>query len=120
MFMKFNPRLLLATFLLTTITVGQTTGSATSDKTAKEYMDLMRKDIRREKSSIVDQAMALDSAQKAKFYPIYQKYEQDLASTWDKRINIVKKYAEHYPNVSDDVADQLVVSTQALQAERSG
>ena len=90
---------------------------ATADKTTKDYMDLLRKDLRKEKSSVVDQAMGLDSAQKAKFYPIYEKYEKELALIWDKRLANIKKYAENYPNVSDAVADELVASAQASQAE---
>src|SRR5262245_34984825 len=114
--MKSNVLAILGTLLLTSLATGQT---ATADKTTKEYVDLLRKDLRREKSSVVDQAMGLDSAQKAKFYPIYEKYEKELALIWDKRLANIKKYAENYPNVSDAVADQLVASAQASQAERS-
>ena len=67
---------------------------------------------------MVDQAMGLDSAQKTKFYPIYEKYEKELALIWDKRVANIKKYAENYPNVSDAVADELAGSAQASQAER--
>jgi hypothetical protein len=117
--MKSIAAAILGTLLLTSITVGQTADKATVDKTTKDYVDLLRKDIRKEKSSVVDQAMGLDSAQKAKFYPIYEQYEKELARIWDKRLANIKKYAENYPNVSDAVADELVTSAQASQAERS-
>jgi hypothetical protein len=114
--MKSNALAILGTLLLTSLAVGQT---ATADSTTKNYVDLLRKDIRKEKSSVVDQAMGLDSAQKAKFYPIYQNYEKELSLIWDKRLTNIKKYAQNYPNVPDSVADELVASAQSSQAERS-
>jgi hypothetical protein len=117
--MKSNALAILGTLLLASLAAGQAADKATAEKTTKDYMDLLRKDIRKEKSSIVDQAMALDSAQKSKFYPIYEKYEKELSQIWDKRLANINKYAEHFPNVSDAVADQLVANAQATQAERS-
>jgi hypothetical protein len=63
--------------------------------------------------------MGLDSGQKSKFYPIYEKYENELKQIWDKRLANIRKYAENYPNVSDAVADELVASAEASQAARS-
>ena len=117
--MNSNALTILGTLLLTSLAVGQTADKATAEKTTKDYADLLRKDLRKEKSSVVDLAMGLDSAQKTKFYPIYEKYEKELALIWDKRLANIKKYAENYPNVSDAVADELVASAQASQAERS-
>lgn len=116
MLMKSNALAILGTLLLTSLAAGQT---ATADNTTKNYVDLLRKDIRKEKSSVVDQAMGLDSTQKAKFYPIYQNYEKELSAIWDKRLANIKKYAQNYPDVPDAVADELVASAQASQAERS-
>jgi hypothetical protein len=114
--MTSNTLAILGTLLLSSLAAGQT---APANKTTKDYVDLLRKDIRKEKSSVVDLAMGLDSSQKAKFYPIYEKYERELGLIWDKRLANIKKYAENYPNVSDAVADELVASAQASQAERS-
>lgn len=118
--MKTNAPAILGTLLLTgLVAVGQTANSAASDKTTQEYVDLLRKDLRKEKSSVVDLAMGLDSAQKTKFYPIYEKYEKELASIWDKRLANIQKYAASYPNVSDSVADELVASAQASRDARA-
>jgi hypothetical protein len=119
MFQKFSFSVLVATILFAGTAPGQSTQSAAADQNTKEYITLLRKDIRKEKSSIVDQAMGLDSAQKAKFYPIYEKYEKELSAIWDKRLANIKKYADNYPDVPDGVADQLVATSQSLQAEHS-
>lgn len=103
-------------FLLIGASFGQTGQAA---KTQEDYMKLMRSDLRREKSAIVDQAMGLNSSQKAKFYAIYQNYEKELSAIFDKRVATIKKYAENYPNVPDATADQLVVDAMANLNARS-
>ena len=117
--MKSKALAIFGTLLAASAVIGQTANKATTDKTTKEYTDLLRKDLRKEKSAVVDLAMGLDSTQKSKFYPIYEKYEKELSSIWDKRLANINKYAENYPNVSDAVADQLVANAQATQGERS-
>jgi hypothetical protein len=103
--------------LFMTAAFGQASNQAA--KTQEDYMKLMRSDLRREKSAIVDQAMGLDTAQKVKFYSIYQNYEKELTAIFDKRVATIKKYAETYPDVSDAVADQLVVDAMANLNARS-
>jgi hypothetical protein len=117
--MNSNVLTVLGTLLLTGLAVGQTADKSTTEKTTKDYVDLLRKDLRREKSSVVDLAMTLDAAQKSKFYPIYEKYEKELTSLWDKRLDVIKTYAANYPDVSEAVADQLVENAHALQVERT-
>ena len=87
--MKSYALAILGTLLLTSLAAGQTADKATTEKTTKDYMDLLRKDLRKEKSSIVDQAMALDSAQKSKFYPIYEKYEKELSQIKQRKLETV-------------------------------
>jgi hypothetical protein len=58
-----------------------------------KYIDLMRKDLRKEKQSIVDQSMGLDAAKKAQFWAIYADYQTALDTIWDQRIANIKKYA---------------------------
>lgn len=94
-------------------------GSGQAQKTQEDYMKLMRSDLRREKASIVDQAMGLEASQKAKFYTVYSAYEKELSALFDKRFNDIKTYAANYPDVSDAVADQLVAAAMANQAARA-
>ena len=56
----------------------------------------MRKNLRTEKQSIVDAAMELEAADKAKFWAVYEKYQKELNGIWDQRLANIKKYAENY------------------------
>ena len=81
-----------------------------NNETFKALLDAARKDLRTEKQAMIDQAMALDAADKAKFWTIYQGFQKELDAIWDVRLANVKKYAENYQAMTDGVADQLAAS----------
>jgi len=83
---------------------------APNNETFKALLEAARKDLRTEKQGMIDQAMALDAGNKAKFWSIYQGFQKELDAIWDVRLANVKKYAETYQSMTDPVADQLAVS----------
>lgn len=89
------------------------------DKKNQAYVDLMRRDIRNQKQSIVDEAMALDAAQKSQFWAIYDGYQTALNPIWDQRIANIKKYADSVNNITDEIADQLAVKMIDLEGQRT-
>lgn len=96
---------------------GQAPSNATEEKSVKAYMDAMRKDIRAEKHSIIDEAMALEPADKAKFWGIYDKYEKELKVIWDQRAANVKNYAQNFESMTDAKADE--IATAAMNNEQA-
>jgi hypothetical protein len=84
-----------------------------------KYIDLMRKDLRKEKQSIVDQSMGLDAAKKSQFWAIYADYQTALDTIWDKRIANIKKYADNFEKMTDQIADQLAVTMMDLEGQRA-
>jgi len=79
-------------------------------------IDAARKDLKTQKQSLLDQAMGLEAGDKAKFWGIYEGYQKELDKIWDVRLANVKKYADNYTTMTDEVADQLAQS--ALNNER--
>jgi len=108
--MKFS-RMIALLLVIGCISTGfawaQTPSSDTKDQSLKAMTDMMRKDLRTEKQSIVDQAMGLEAAQKAQFWSIYDKYQKEMSALWDMRIANIQKYADNYDSMTDDVASQL-------------
>ena len=84
-----------------------------------KYIDLMRKDLRKEKQAIVDQSMGLDAVKKSQFWAIYADYEKALDAIWDQRIANIKKYAENIDKMTDAIADQLAVKMMDLEGQRA-
>jgi len=90
-----------------------------SEKGVQTYIDLMRKDMRKEKQSIVDQAMQLDAAQKSQFWSIYADYQVALDAIWDQRFANIKAYADNIDKMTDETANKLAVTMMDLEAQRS-
>lgn len=85
------------------------------DQQMKAMVDALRKDLRTERQSIVDQAMGLDAAGKAKFWGIYEGYQKEMSSIWDARLANVKAYAESYKTMDAATADKLAATAFANQ-----
>jgi hypothetical protein len=90
-----------------------------TDQNTQAYADLLRKDLRSQKQSIVDQAMGLEAGQKAVFWAIYDKYQKELNGIWDQRLANVKKYADNYSKMTDTVADELAVKALDIEGQRN-
>lgn len=92
---------------------------ASAEEQNKKYADLLRKDIQNDKRTIVDSAMGLEPADKAKFWGVYDQYEKNMKSLWDARLANIKKYAENYDKMSDSVADDLASTALKNDQQRN-
>jgi gamma-glutamyl phosphate reductase len=91
--------------------------SAADQAQVKAYVDMMRKDIRKEAQSIVDAAMDLEAADKARFWGVYEKYQKEMTGTWDQRMANIKKYAQNFEKLSDPVAEELANTSLNIESQ---
>ncbi len=75
---------------------------------AQDPTELLRSDLRTNKTAIITQAMQLDATQSDLFWPIYRKYEADLIKLNDQALALVKDYAANYDNMTDPMAKDLL------------
>ncbi len=83
-----------------------------------EYVKLARTGIQQEKSQIVGAALALDATQAAAFWPVYKKYEAELAKIGDERYAGIKDYAANYGSLTDAKATELTDRALGLEEKR--
>jgi hypothetical protein len=88
------------------------------EQNINQYIDLMRKDVRSQKSAIMDTVMQLDPDQAAKFWPIYRDYDAELTKLNDLRVANIKEYAGSYNNLTDAKADELIQNAVSYQKQR--
>ena len=86
----------------------------------EQYMELMRQDLRTTKMEVMTQAMTLTDEQGEVFWPIYREYQANLSVIGDKRIAMIKEYAEQYENMTDEKAKELVKNWFVQQKDRLG
>jgi hypothetical protein len=93
-------------------------GASAEDQNIKEYVALLRKDVRSQKSAVMSEVMQLDPDQAAKFWPIYRDYDAELSKLNDLRVANIKEYAASYNNLTDPKADELIRNAISYQKQR--
>ena len=89
------------------------------DLNIKEYIDLLRKDVRAEKAKVMGAVMQLDAEDATKFWPLYKEYEAELSKVNDMRLANIQEYARTYTQMTDDKADELIRKAMDYQKQRS-
>lgn len=96
----------------------QTTQSAPAAPSAAELdkaIAQLRADAAKDVNAIIGATMNFTSEEAAKFWPLYNAYEQKRKTLGDERIAIVKDYASNFAAMSD--AKALDLATRALTLE---
>jgi hypothetical protein len=88
------------------------------EKNIQEYIELMRSNVRDEKSQIMGAVMQLDIDDAAKFWPIYSQYDAELTKLNNLRVENVQDYARNYSQMTDAKADELIQRSLDYQKQR--
>jgi hypothetical protein len=97
-----------------------TAACAASPALAKrDLIELLRADLRAQKTAIVAQVMRLSEEQAEIFWPIYREYEAEFVKLNDERVSLVKDYAASYDSMTDVTAKKLVDRGFKLQEART-
>lgn len=91
---------------------------STEEQNLKEYIALLRKDVRSQKSAVMSAVMQLDPDQAAKFWPIYRDYDDELKKVNDLRQANIEEYANSYSQLTDAKADELIQNALTYQKQR--
>ncbi len=71
-------------------------------------LDYIRKTYAKEKKTIVNDYLELDSVQNAKFLPLFEAFETGREKLATERLDIIKEYAANVNNITPELADKLV------------
>jgi len=82
-----------------------------------QYVELLRQDINTQKTAILTEAMALDSEQSDKFWPIVREYDLKRAEIADRRIAVIKKYAANFETMTPDMAKELMSESMKIDGD---
>jgi len=96
-----------------------TSPASPKELNVKAYVELLRQDVRSQRSAIMASVMQLDPDQAAKFWPIYRDYDAELSKVNDLRVVNIEEYARSYNNLTDAKADELIQNSMEYQKERS-
>lgn len=88
-------------------------------ESAKADMDILRDSIRANKKALVAANMTLTDEEAALFWPLYDRYQKDLAAVNDRLVKVVEDYAASYPEVSNEKAMKLTEDYLSAESDRA-
>jgi hypothetical protein len=88
-------------------TVEPAPAHAAADGLSESDFELMRSDIRTKKAALIADRIRFTDQEAAVFWPVYRRYEADLAAINDKKVSIMKDYVARHQSLSDQQAKQL-------------
>ena len=84
----------------------------------ENLMAMLRSDIRAEAQQIMTFAMDLSNDEATNFWPIYREYELERGRWGDRRIALIRSFADQYMMMSDEVAEDLAEEMFELLEDR--
>jgi hypothetical protein len=80
-------------------------------------IELIRSDVQAEKKNIIAEAMTLNEAQAAAFWPVYNKYATEIRKVYDERVAVLKDYAANVSTLTDEKATELIKRNLKAEGE---
>jgi len=81
-------------------------------------IESVRADLRAGKVAVITQTMQFTPQESSAFWPIYKKYEADLTTLNDQRVQLIKDYAEQYEHMTDAQAKTLAEKEFKFESDR--
>lgn len=89
------------------VTLASNTRASAQDP-ADEDIKLFRKDLRSLRKQIIAANMDLSDQEAEQFWPLFERYTQELAAKQDVKYALLKEYAENYTTMTDEQAEKYV------------
>ena len=85
---------------------------------AADNMQAAREKLQADKKLFVIEHMKLTDSESKAFWPVYENYQKDMGAVNDRLADLVRDYASHYANMTNDEAKKLVDDSLAIDADR--
>jgi hypothetical protein len=82
-----------------------------AQSTMKEDVDIIQSVYGKSKKELVSSYMQLTGAQSDAFWKVYDAYEADRKVLGQKKMQLIKAYADNYVNLTDEKADEIAKAT---------
>ncbi len=83
-----------------------------------DIWELVKTDLKVEYKTIIIENMVFSNEEAEAFWPIFNNYMIKKNANLDKDMALLKDYAEHYDDLTDDKIEELVKSSQSQRSSR--
>ena len=102
-----NKKKAFATVALAILALADSSRAVAQDP-ADEDIKLFRKDLRSLRKQIIAANMSLSDTEAEQFWPLFERYTQELVAKQDRKYALLKEYAENYTTMTDEMAEKYV------------
>ena len=82
------------------------------------YLEILRSDLKTEKVALITYVMDFSDKESEVFWPIYREYSLKNDEIGDKKLKLIKKYAEHYENMTEEKAEEILEASFDLKEDK--
>jgi hypothetical protein len=81
-------------------------------------LDALLSAMRANRKAFVAINLQLSETEAAKFWPVYDRYQQDVNAVGDRLVALIEDYTKNFASLSDEKATQIVKDYLAIEADR--
>ncbi len=85
----------------------------------RAFIELVRSDIRTEKSFVLAQNMTFTEGEAVEFWPLQREYGFELSRLYDRRLALIREFIRTYDTMTEDQATQLAENSLSLEESRT-
>lgn len=91
-------------------------GVAVAQDKPADQMELLREKARVDKKLVVATALELTESEAKAFWPVYNAYQSDMVTHYDKILGFIDRFSKAYDSMTDATATKLLNDYLALEA----
>lgn len=110
---------MLRALLASALTLALLAPFARAGEAAKADMDILRDSIRANRKALVAVNLNLTDDEAKKFWPVYERYQQQLNAVNDRIVKVIEDYAASFDHLTDKKAIELVDDYLTAEADRA-
>jgi hypothetical protein len=119
---EMKMRMLFATVLLSLVALSNVSAAQSAapsnEPSVDSYIESLRADFRADKVALITDAMQFNDQDAKIFWPVYRKYDADLMPLNDKRVALIKSYADKFNTMTDADAKSMIDQSLAFESGR--
>ena len=81
-------------------------------------IQMLRKDVGRDRREIVKANMLLTESEAARFWPLYDEYRGEMVKQGDRRVKLITDYAANRDSMSEDEANRILKERLDIEKEK--
>ncbi len=86
----------------------------------QSYFELLRQDLATKKVALITEVMQFTDQEAEVFWPLYREFDFEKAKIGDETLKLIKDYAEHFENITDEKAVELMNTSFDLKNKKLG